>query len=85
MRNRNLATDHVRRAEARLRALDVLFDAESWADVLRDRRILVISHNVGTTTSILRLWPREWRGRWCVRAQRATRSRAPRGGRLALD
>jgi len=36
MRNRELAADHVRRAEARLLALDVLFDAESWADVVRE-------------------------------------------------
>lgn len=36
MRNRDLAWDHVRRAEARLRALDVLFEAESWADVVRE-------------------------------------------------
>jgi hypothetical protein len=36
MRNQTLAVDHVRRAEARLRALDVLYDAESWADVVRE-------------------------------------------------
>jgi HEPN domain-containing protein len=36
MHNRELAADHVRRAQARLRALDVLFDAESWADVVRE-------------------------------------------------
>ena len=41
MRNRDLATDHVRRAEARLRALDVLFDAESWADVVRESQEVV--------------------------------------------
>ena len=34
MRNRDLAADHVRRAAARLRTLDVLFEAESWADVV---------------------------------------------------
>ena len=36
MRNRTLAADHVRRAEARLKALDVLYDAQSWADVVRE-------------------------------------------------
>jgi HEPN domain-containing protein len=36
MRNRDLAADHLRRAEARVRALDVLFDAASWADVVRE-------------------------------------------------
>jgi HEPN domain-containing protein len=36
MHNRELATDHLRRAQARVRALDVLFDAESWPDVVRE-------------------------------------------------
>ena len=36
MRNRTLAADHVRRAEARLKALDTLYEAESWADVVRE-------------------------------------------------
>ncbi len=36
MHNRELAADHVRRARSRLRALDVLFEAESWADVVRE-------------------------------------------------
>ena len=36
MRNRMLATDHVRRAAARLKALDALYEAESWADVVRE-------------------------------------------------
>ena len=36
MHNRELAADHLRRAQARLRAIDVLFDAESWADVVRE-------------------------------------------------
>ena len=36
MRNRTLAIDHVRRAEARLKALDALYEAESWADVVRE-------------------------------------------------
>ena len=30
MRNSGLAADYVKRAEARLRAVDVLFDAGSW-------------------------------------------------------
>jgi HEPN domain-containing protein len=41
MRNRDLAADHVRRAGARLRALDVLFEAESWADVVRESQEVV--------------------------------------------
>jgi hypothetical protein len=36
-----LATDHVARAQARLLALDVLFDAESWADVVRESHEVV--------------------------------------------
>lgn len=36
MRNRTLAADHLRRARARLTALDALYDAESWADVVRE-------------------------------------------------
>jgi HEPN domain-containing protein len=41
MRNRDLAADYVRRAEVRLRALDVLFDGESWADVVRESQEVV--------------------------------------------
>lgn len=41
MRNLDLARDHVRRAQARLLALDVLFDAESWADVVRESQEVV--------------------------------------------
>ena len=41
MRNQTLAADHVRRAEARLRALDVLHDAASWADVVRESQEVV--------------------------------------------
>ncbi|MCC7417566.1 MAG: HEPN domain-containing protein [Acidobacteria bacterium] len=41
MRNRDLAHDHVRRAAARLKALDVLFEAESWADVVRESQEVV--------------------------------------------
>lgn len=36
MRNRDLAADYVGRAAVRLRALDVLYEAESWADVVRE-------------------------------------------------
>lgn len=41
MRNRALAADHVRRAEVRLRALDVLYEAGSWADVVRESQEVV--------------------------------------------
>lgn len=41
MQNRDLAADHVRRAGARLLALDVLFEAESWADVVREAQEVV--------------------------------------------
>lgn len=36
MRNPDLARDYVRRAGIRLRALDVLYEGESWADVVRE-------------------------------------------------
>lgn len=41
MRNPALAADHLRRAQARLRALDVLYDAGSWADVVRESQEVV--------------------------------------------
>jgi HEPN domain-containing protein len=41
MRNRELAADHLKRAGARLRALDVLFDSGSWADVVRESQEVV--------------------------------------------
>jgi HEPN domain-containing protein len=41
VRNRDLAADYVQRAGVRLRALDVLFDAESWADVVRESQEVV--------------------------------------------
>ena len=41
MRNRELAADYLRRAEIRLRAVQVLFDAESWADVVREAQEVV--------------------------------------------
>ncbi|NOZ78060.1 MAG: HEPN domain-containing protein [Acidobacteria bacterium] len=36
VRNRSLAADYVHRAAVRLKALEVLFDAGSWADVVRE-------------------------------------------------
>ena len=41
MRNRTLAADYVRRAAARLRAIDVLHEAGSWADVVRESQEVV--------------------------------------------
>lgn len=41
MRNRSLAADYIRRAAARLGAIDVLYDAESWADVVRESQEVV--------------------------------------------
>lgn len=41
MRNRTLAADHVRRAAARLAALDALHEAGSWADVVRESQEVV--------------------------------------------
>lgn len=41
MRNRTLAADHLRRATARLTALDALYDAGSWADVVRESQEVV--------------------------------------------
>ena len=41
MRNRTLAADYLRRAGARLGALDTLYDAESWADVVRQSQEVV--------------------------------------------
>lgn len=36
MQSSDLALDYVRRAAVRVEALDVLFDRESWADVVRE-------------------------------------------------
>jgi HEPN domain-containing protein len=36
MRSSHLAWDYVRRARVRLKALDLLFDEESWPDVVRE-------------------------------------------------
>jgi HEPN domain-containing protein len=41
MRNRELAADYVHRADVRLRALDVLFAAKSWPDVVREAQEIV--------------------------------------------
>ena len=41
MRNPALAADHVRRAQARLHALDTLYEHESWADVVRESQEVV--------------------------------------------
>jgi HEPN domain-containing protein len=41
MQNPDLAKDYIRRAEVRLLALDVLFEAESWADVVRESQEIV--------------------------------------------
>lgn len=41
MHNRTLAGDYVRRATVRLSALDVLFEAGSWADVVREAQEIV--------------------------------------------
>ena len=41
MRNPELAGDYVHRADVRLRALDVLFEAQCWADVVRESQEVV--------------------------------------------
>ncbi|MFQ5744189.1 MAG: HEPN domain-containing protein [Acidobacteriota bacterium] len=41
MQNVDLAADYVRRAAIRLGALDVLFDGNSWADVVRESQEVV--------------------------------------------
>ena len=41
MRNVDLAKDYIHRAEVRLKALNVLFDHESWADVVRESQEVV--------------------------------------------
>ena len=41
MKNSALAKDHIHRARIRLDALDVLFAAESWADVVRESQEVV--------------------------------------------
>jgi HEPN domain-containing protein len=41
MHNSDLARDYVQRAVIRLRALEVLHDAESWADVVRESQEII--------------------------------------------
>jgi len=41
MHSPELAGDYVRRASARLAALDALFEAGSWADVVRESQEVV--------------------------------------------
>ncbi len=41
MRNTELAGDYIRRAKVRLGAVDVLFEAGSWADVVRESQEIV--------------------------------------------
>ncbi|HUE96997.1 MAG TPA: HEPN domain-containing protein [Longimicrobiaceae bacterium] len=41
MRNPELARDYIQRAANRLRAVDVLFDVESWPDVVRESQEIV--------------------------------------------
>jgi len=41
MQNPDLARDYLRRSQARLRALDTLFEQESWADVVREAQEIV--------------------------------------------
>lgn len=41
MRNPDLARDYIQRAVVRLEVLDVLFRAESWADVVRESQEVV--------------------------------------------
>lgn len=41
MKNRGLAADYLTRASVRLGVLDLLFDAESWADVVRESQEVV--------------------------------------------
>jgi HEPN domain-containing protein len=41
MQNRDLAGDYLWRSEIRVRALAVLYDAESWADVVRESQEIV--------------------------------------------
>lgn len=41
MRNMDLAADYIRRAGVRLKALDVLYEGESWADVVREAQEIV--------------------------------------------
>jgi HEPN domain-containing protein len=41
MQNPDLAKDYINRAKVRLQAVDLLFEAESWADVVRESQEIV--------------------------------------------
>ena len=41
MRNLDLALDYLKRSSVRLKALDVLYEGESWADVVRESQEVV--------------------------------------------
>lgn len=41
MQNPDLARDYVRRAAVRVRALEILYDGQSWADVVRESQEIV--------------------------------------------
>lgn len=41
MQNRDLARDYLQRSQVRVRALAVLYDGESWADVVREAQEIV--------------------------------------------
>lgn len=41
MHHRSLAADYIKRAQARIRAISVLMDAESWPDVVRESQEVV--------------------------------------------
>lgn len=41
MQNRQLAYDYIKRSQARLKALDVLMQEESWADVVRESQEVI--------------------------------------------
>ncbi len=41
MQNPDLAKDYIRRSKVRLQAVDLLFEAESWADVVRESQEIV--------------------------------------------
>ena len=41
MRNKDLAFDYIKRSRIRLKSVQVLFDEESWADVVREAQEIV--------------------------------------------
>lgn len=52
MKNRVLAEDYLRRAKARLKAIDALFSEDSFADVVRESQEIVEL----ATKAVLRAW-----------------------------